>query len=59
VLGLKKRALKYYKHGKLLKVKINIEDIGAIIHDGGKIRCFKFEVIKEVKPWYKKMFNKS
>ena len=42
------KALEYHSTGKLLKVKINIEDIGAIVHSGNKIRCFKFEVLKEV-----------
>ena len=58
----KKQALRYHSKGKLLKVKINIEDIGAIVHSGNKIRCFKFEVVKEVKSFktlFKAMFNKS
>jgi hypothetical protein len=29
----------------VIKVKINVEDIGRIVHDGGKLRCFKFTVI--------------
>jgi len=32
---------------KLLKIKINIEDIGAIIKEN-KIRCFKLEVLEEI-----------
>jgi hypothetical protein len=39
---------KSYCHEKILLVKIYLEDIGAIVHNGSKIRCFKFEVIKEV-----------
>jgi len=32
--------------GKLvIKVKINVEDIGRIVHNGGKLRCSKFTVI--------------
>ncbi|MFA5600687.1 MAG: hypothetical protein WDA06_08850, partial [Phenylobacterium sp.] len=45
----KKEALEYYPKGKLLKVKIDIKDIGAIVHNGNKIRCFKFEVLEEIK----------
>ena len=45
----KEKALEYHSRGKLLKVKINIEDIGAIVHSGNKIRCFKFEVLEEIK----------
>jgi hypothetical protein len=33
-------------YGKLvIKVKINVADIGRIVHNGGKLRCFKFTVI--------------
>ena len=41
----KEKALEYHDKGKLLKVKIAIKDIGAIVHDEGKIRCFKLEVL--------------
>ena len=44
----KNEALNYYSKGKLLKVKIKIEDIGAIIHECQKIRCSKLEVLEEV-----------
>jgi hypothetical protein len=44
----RKGALNYHGLGKLFKVKINIEDIGAIVGKG-KIRCFKLEVLSEVK----------
>jgi len=40
--------LDYHSRGKLLKVKVNIEDIGAIVHNNNKIRCFKLEVLEEV-----------
>ncbi|HNW65783.1 MAG TPA: hypothetical protein PKO10_01060 [Aliarcobacter cryaerophilus] len=43
----KEKALEYYNEGKLFKVHINIEDIGAIIHDNNKIRCSKLTVISE------------
>jgi hypothetical protein len=38
-----------YCNEKLLKVKINIEDIGAIVRKESKIRCFKLEVLEEIK----------
>ena len=44
----KEDALEYHNKGKLLKVKIKIEDIGRIVHNNGKIRCFRFEVLEEV-----------
>ncbi|HNW65785.1 MAG TPA: hypothetical protein PKO10_01070, partial [Aliarcobacter cryaerophilus] len=43
----KEKALEYYDEGKLFKVHINIEDIGAIVHDNMKIRCSKLTVISE------------
>ena len=43
----KKDALEYNDTGKLLKVKIKIKDIGRIVHNNGKIRCFRFEVLEE------------
>ena len=43
----KEKALEYYSSGKLFKVHINIEDIGAIVHDNKKIRCSKLTVISE------------
>ena len=44
----KKGALDYYDKGRLLLVKINIEDIGAIVHNNNKIRCFKLTILEEV-----------
>jgi len=29
----------------VIKVKINVEDIGRIVHNGGKLRCSKFTVL--------------
>ena len=29
----------------VVKVKVNYEDIGRVVHNGGKIRCFKIEVL--------------
>jgi len=42
------RMAKVYCNQKIILVKIYLEDIGAIVHDGGKIRCFKFKVMEEV-----------
>jgi len=45
----KKGALEYYNKGKLLKVKINIEDIGCIVpNHNNKIRCWKLTILEEV-----------
>jgi hypothetical protein len=41
----KKDALNYHCDGKLLKVKIAIKDIGAIVRDSNKIRCTKFKIL--------------
>jgi len=40
-------ALDYHSTGKLLLVKINIENIGAIVYNN-KIRCFKLTILEEV-----------
>ena len=29
----------------VVRVKVNYEDVGRVVHDGGKIRCFKIEVL--------------
>ena len=29
----------------VVRVKVNYEDVGRIVHNGGKIRCFKIEVL--------------
>jgi len=44
----KEGALEYCKE-KLFRVKINIEDIGAIVHKNNKIRCFRLTILEEVK----------
>lgn len=41
-------ALDYYNQGKLFKVKIHIDDLGALVHEGNKLRCFKLEIIEEI-----------
>ncbi len=40
----KEKALEYYNKGRLLKVQIAIKDIGVIVQNNNKIRCFKFKV---------------
>ena len=42
-------AKNYYSQGKILKVKIDIEKIGAIVYGNKKIRCFELTVLGEVK----------
>jgi len=45
----KQNAKEYYDYGKLLKVKINIEDIGCIVPShNNKIRCWKLTILEEV-----------
>ena len=39
---------KKYCDEKIIKVQIAIKDLGAIVHDGNKLRCFKFKVLEEV-----------
>ena len=29
----------------IVKVKVNYEDVGRVVHNGGKIRCFKIEIL--------------
>ena len=29
----------------IVRVKVRYEDVGRVVHDGGKIRCFKMEVL--------------
>ena len=43
----KEKALEHYCKGKLFKVHINIEDIGAIVHNNKKIRCSKLTIVSE------------
>ena len=30
----------------VVKVKVRYDDVGRVVHDGGKVRCFKIEVLK-------------
>lgn len=39
---------KEYCDEKIIKVKIYYKDVARVVHDGGKIRCCKFEVLEEV-----------
>ena len=39
------QAKQYNNTGIIVRVKIKYEDVGRIVHDGGKIRCSKFEVL--------------
>lgn len=39
---------KEYCNEKILRVEIDLKDLGAIVHDGGKLRCFKLKVLEEV-----------
>jgi hypothetical protein len=40
-----KEKAKAYHDGVLLKVKIPISKIGAIVHNNQKIRCFEQEIL--------------
>ena len=44
----KEKALEYHNNGLLFKVKIKIDDIGCFVHNGGKIRCWKLEVLEKL-----------
>ena len=34
-----------YSDELVVKVKVNYEDVGRVVHNGGKIRCFKIEIL--------------
>ena len=34
-----------YSSELVVRVKVNYEDVGRVVHNGGKIRCFKLEVL--------------
>ena len=34
-----------YCHELVVRVKVRYEDVGRVVHDGGKIRCFKLEIL--------------
>ncbi len=37
-----------YCNEKIIKVKIPIDKLGCIVHNGNKLRCFEFTVIEEI-----------
>ena len=39
-------AKNYNNSGLIVKVKVKYEDIGRLVHDSNKIRCFKIEVLE-------------
>jgi len=45
---------KNYCDQKIIKVKIHLNDLGCIVHDSYKLRCFKFTVVEEIKEICKK-----
>ena len=34
-----------YCNELVVRVKVRYEDVGRVVHDGGKIRCFKMEIL--------------
>ena len=40
-----KEGARYYCKELVVRVKVRYEDVGRVVHDGGKIRCFKMEVL--------------
>ena len=40
-----KTGARSYCNELVVRVKIRYEDVGRVVHDGGKIRCFKLEVL--------------
>ena len=40
-----KTGARSYCNELVVRVKIRYEDVGRVVHDGGKIRCFKMEVL--------------
>ena len=41
-----KKAKDYNNSGLIVKVKVKYEDVGRLVHDSNKIRCFKIEVLE-------------
>ena len=35
-----------YCNKLVVRVKVNYEDVGRVVHDGGKIRCFKIKILE-------------
>ena len=38
----------YYSKGKIMKVKIHVDDLGAVVHNGKKLRAHRLEILEEV-----------
>ena len=38
-------ARKYNNRGLIVKVKVKYEDVGRLVHDSNKVRCFKIEIL--------------
>ena len=39
------KALQYNNSGIIVKCKVKYEDVGRLVHNNGKIRCFKIEIL--------------
>ena len=39
-------AKNYNNRGLIVKVKVKYEDVGRLVHDSNKIRCFKIEILE-------------
>ena len=46
-VGTKEEAKKYLgsQNGFIVRCKVRYEDIGCIVHDGNKVRCFRIEIL--------------
>ena len=40
-----KEGAREYCKELIVRVKVRYEDVGRVVHDGGKIRCFKLEIL--------------
>ena len=40
-----KKGAREYCDELVVRVKVRYEDVGRVVHDGGKIRCFKIEIL--------------
>lgn len=40
-----KKAKNYHENGLIVRCKVNYEDVGRVVHNGGKIRCSKIEIL--------------
>ena len=43
-----KEKAREYCDQKLIKVRVNLDDVAALVHEGHKLRCTRFEVIEEL-----------